>query len=78
MLYKDSLKDEILSTLENRVGKISDCIQMLIEEGYIPNKNKYIILDWSSILIHAYENIDVLSEEQHTKLDNLFNKVVNL
>lgn len=78
MLYKDSLKDEILSTLKNRVGKISDCIQMLIEEGYIPNKNKYIVLNWSSILIHAYENIDVLSEEQHTKLDNLFNKVVNL
>lgn len=78
MLYKDSLKEGILTTLKNRVVGISDCIIALENEGFVPNKNKDTILKWSGILIHAYENVDVLSKEQQDKLDNLFNKVINL
>ena len=36
------------------------------------------ILNWSSILIDAYENVDVLSKEQQDKLDNLYNRVLKL
>ena len=78
MLYKSNNKSAMLDILENRVSGVADCINALFEEGYIPNKNKYTILDFSSILIDAYENIDVLSEEQHSKLDNLYNKVLKL
>ena len=78
MLYKDSLKEEILATLEKRVVSISDCIVALVNEGYVPNKNKDTILKWSGILIHAYQNVNILSEEQQNKLDNLFNKVISL
>lgn len=78
MLYKDSLKEEILTTLEKRVVSISDCIVALTNEGYVPNKNKDTILKWSGILIHAYQNVNILSEEQQDKLDNLFNKVISL
>lgn len=78
MLYKDSLKEEILTTLENRVVGISDCIVALVNEGYIPNKKKDTILKWSGILIHAYENINILSKEQQNKIDNLYNKIINL
>lgn len=78
MLYEDSIKQEVLGTLENRVSSITDCMVALINEGYVPNKNKTIILNWSSILLHAYQNIDVLSEEQHIAIDNIFNKVINL
>lgn len=76
MLYKDSLKEEMLVILEDRIASISDCIQALIEEGYIPNRKKEITLEWSSLLIHAYENIDILSEEQQQKIDNIFNKIM--
>ena len=78
MLYEPNLKQAMLDVLEERMSGIADCIQSLFDNGYIPNKNKMTILSWSSILIDAYENVDVLSEEQHNKLDNLYNKVLKL
>lgn len=78
MLYESALKDTMLDVLENRMSGIADCIQVLFDNGYIPNKNKMTILNWSAILIDAYENIDVLSKEQHNKLDNIYNRVLKL
>lgn len=78
MLYDEKLKKAMLDVLENRVSGIADTIQVLVNEGYAPNKNKSTILAWSSILIDAYENVDILSEEQHHKLDRIYNKVLKL
>ena len=78
MLYEPKLKQAMLVVLENRTAGIADCIVALLNEGYVPNKNKFTIFDWASILIDAYENIDVLTEEQHEKLDILYNKVLKL
>lgn len=78
MLYNKDLQNAMLDVLENRMSGIACCIEALVAEGYIPNKNKYTILDWSSILIDAYENIDVLSKEQRQKLDIIFNRVLKL
>ena len=78
MLYEPNLKEAMLDVLENRMSGIADCIQILFDNGYIPNKNKMTILNWSAILIDAYENVDVLSKEQQDKLDNLYNRVLKL
>ena len=78
MLYRSKNKEAMLDILEYRMSGVADCIAVLLDEGYIPNKNKYTVLDWSSILIDAYENVDVLSEEQHAKLDSLYNRVLKL
>ena len=78
MLYEPKLKQAMLDVLENRMSGIADCIQVLFDNGYIPNKNKMTILNWSAILIDAYENVDVLSKEQHDKLDIIYNKVLKL
>ena len=78
MLYEPNLKDTMLDVLENRMSGIADCIQILFDNGYIPNKNKMTILNWTAILIDAYENVDVLSIEQHNKLDNIYNRVLKL
>jgi hypothetical protein len=78
MLYEPKLKQAMLDVLENRMSGIADCIQILFDNGYIPNKNKMTILNWSAILIDAYENVDVLSKEQQDKLDNLYNRVLKL
>ncbi len=79
MLYdNDDLKQVMLDTLHERVSSITHCIVELLNEGYIPNKNKTTIVNWSSILIDAYENIDVFSKEQQNKLDILYNKVLKL
>ena len=78
MLYDSTLKEAMLDVLENRISSIADCIIALLNEGYIPNKNKETIINWSSILIDAYENIDVLSKEQQDSLDRIYNKVLKL
>ena len=78
MLYDNSIKDSMLDTLNNRVSSIADCIVSLFDNGYNPNKNKYVILTWSSILIDAYDNIDLFTEEQHKKLDKLYNKIMTM
>lgn len=78
MLYENKITDTMLDVLQDRMSGIADCIQLLIKEGYLPNKNKTIILNWSSILLDAYENIDVFSKEQQKKLDILYNKVLKL
>ena len=78
MLYDEKLKKAMLDVLENRVSGIADTIQVLVNEGYAPNKNKSTILAWSSILIDAYENVDVLTKEQQNKLDIIYNKVLSL
>ena len=78
MLYDDKLKEAMLDILENRMSGIADCIQVIFEEGYVPNKNKTTILNWSNILINAYESIDILTKEQQDKIDVIYNKVMNL
>ena len=57
MLYEPNLKDAMLDVLKNRMSGIADCIQILFDNGYVPNKNKMTILNWNAILIDAYENI---------------------
>ena len=78
MLYEPNLKQTMLDVLEERMSGIADCITVLMDNGYIPNKNKMTILNWSAILIDAYENVDVLDKEQQRSLDNLYNKVLKL
>jgi len=53
MLYEPSLKEAMLDVLNDRMSGIADCIQVLLDNGFIPNKNKTIIVQWSSILIAA-------------------------
>lgn len=78
MLYNVEKKQEMLDTLNNRVSSIVDVCIALINEGYLPNNAKYAKVSWSTIMIDAFNNIDVLSEQQHNKLENLYNKVMSL
>lgn len=78
MLYDVEKKQNMLDALNNRVSSIVDVCVALIQEGYIPNKAKQTKLSWTVIMIDAFENIDVLSVEQHNKLETLYNKVIAL
>lgn len=78
MLYEITYNNNAVRVLETKALTAVDCIQALSKEGYIPNKNKYVILNLCSILIHAYKNLDIYTEEQHKRLDTLANKVLAL
>ena len=78
MLYDVEKKQMMLDALDARVSSIVDVCVALIQEGYIPNKNKNTKLSWSIILIDAFDNIDVFSIEQHNELEELYSKVMTL
>lgn len=78
MLHEDVLTDTMLDILNNRISSIAGTIEALVNEGYIPNKKKSMVLQWSIILIDAYENFNLFSEEQQNALDNIYNKVLKL
>ena len=76
MMYESYLNKTMLDVLENRMSGIANSITVLIDKGYIPNKNKMTILNWTPILIDAYENIVLFTEEQQNKLNNLYEKII--
>lgn len=78
MLYDLISKEEALSNLQKKLLGASDSIIYLTSEGYIPNKNKTVILNWTNALIGAYKNVDCLSEEQCIKLNVLYNRIIRL
>lgn len=74
-MYDKDIKDIARNNLEQKTIGIVNTTIALAAQGYIINKAKQVKLDWSSILIHAFENIDVLSPEQQKNIEVLYNKI---
>lgn len=74
-MYDNELKKVILDDLESKTINVANAAIVLSSQGYLVNRNKYIKLNWSSILIHAFENIDVLNDEQKHNIELLYNKI---
>lgn len=74
-MYDDVIKNNILDNLEGKVMSIVNTSITLASQGYLVNRSKYIRLDWSSILLHAFENIDILKPEQQHRVELLYNKL---
>ena len=77
-MYNDIIKKNILDDLESKAMSIVNTSIALASQGYLVNKSKYIRLDWSSLLLHAFENIDIFSKEQQNNIERLYNKVSNI
>jgi len=78
MLYNVESKNMMSDTLKNRVSNIVNLCIHLVQEGYNPNNAKSVKLSWASIMIDACYNMDVFSSEQHTKIEQLYSKVMAL
>ena len=74
-MYDDVIKQNITDDLESKVISIVNTSIALASQGYLVNKSKITRLNWSSLLIHAFENIDVLNREQQHKIELLYNKI---
>lgn len=74
-MYDDKIRETIIDDLEGKTMSIVNTSIVLASQGYLVNKSKYIRLDWSSILIHAFENIDILNKSQQHKVELLYNKI---
>lgn len=77
-MYNDEICKHIISNLERKQLSIVNTAVVLASQGYLVNKSKYIRLNWSSIILNAFENINVFSEEQQHKIELLYNKLSTL
>ena len=76
-MYDEGLKDIAIRNLEQKAIGIVQTTVALTAQGYIVNRAKQTRLQWSSILLHAFENIDVLTPEQQNYIEVLYNKIYN-
>lgn len=76
-MYDEALKDIAIRNLEQKAIGIVKTTVALAAQGYIVNRAKQVRLQWSSILLHAFENIDVLTPEQQNYIEVLYNKIYN-
>ena len=74
-MYNDEFSKTIITDLESKELSIVNTAVVLASQGYIVNRAKYIKLDWTSIILNAFENINIFSEEQQHKLELLYNKI---
>lgn len=77
-MYNDELCKTIITDIESKELSIVNTAVVLASQGYIVNRAKYIKLDWTSIILNAFENINIFSEEQQHKLELLYNKLSTL
>ena len=77
-MYDEAIKTIAISNLEQKAISISHTTVALSAQGYIVNKNKRIKQEWSSILLHAFENIDVLKPEQQHRVELLYNRLLTI
>ena len=76
-MYDNGLKDIAIRNHEQKAIGIVQTTVALTAQGYIVNRAKQTRLQWSSILLHAFENIDVLTPEQQNYIEVLYNKIYN-
>ena len=77
-MYNDDLRKSIITDLESKQLNIVNTVVVLASQGYVVNQAKHIKLDWTSIILNAFENINVFSEEQQHKIELLYNKISTL
>lgn len=77
-MYNDEFRKTIITDLESKELSIVNTAVVLASQGYIVNRAKYIKLDWTSIVLNAFENINIFNEEQQHKLELLYNKLSTL
>lgn len=73
----DKLIDIAIDNLEQKAIKTSLVNIALTAQGYIVNKAKKAKLEWSSILIHAFENYILFDETEKNNIEFMYNKVFN-
>ena len=77
-MYNDEIRKTIITDLDSKELSIVNTAVVLASQGYVINQAKHIKLDWTSIILNAFENINVFSKEQQHKIELLYNKISTL
>ena len=71
-------QNEITGNVFEKQLDIAEVMAKLTEEGYIPNKNKEQKLQWTVILLGAFNNIRLFSQDKQDKFINFYIKLNRL
>ena len=71
-------QNEITDNVFEKQLDIAEVMAKLTEEGYIPNKNKEQKLQWTVILLGAFNNIRLFSQDKQDKFINFYIKLNRL
>lgn len=74
-MYNDEIQESVISDLENKEITIANVVVNLVSQGYLVNNRKRFKLDLTSILIDAFENINIFTSEQQSNIERIYNKV---
>lgn len=72
----DKMIDIAIDNLEQKAIKTSLVNIALTAQGYVVNKAKKVTLEWSSILLHAFDNIAIFSDAQQQSIERLYNSLI--
>ena len=74
-MYNDEIRQATIDSLESKIMNLVNTSIVLASQGYLVNKAKKVKLEWASILIDAFENINVLDKEQQNNIERIYNKI---
>lgn len=75
-MYGEAISNKIVNALEQKALNVVTTTVALTAQGYVVNRAKKVSLEWSSILLHAFENIDIFSDSQQQNIEYLYNKLM--
>lgn len=64
----------IIDNLGNDIAKTVNTVKALTSQGYLVNKCKLTRINTANMFIHAYENIDFLSNQQIHNINVMLDK----
>lgn len=73
-MYDDVERQIIINDLEKKELNVCSNVIILLSQGYIVNNRKKAKLDFSSIMIHAIENMPVFDKDRQDLIINLYNR----
>lgn len=77
-MYNDEIRSLVITDLEDKELNLANTILVLSSQGYVVNEVKRAKLALTVMLIEAFKNIEIFSDEQIHNIENLYNKLSNV
>lgn len=75
-MYDAAVANKVIDNLEQKALNVVKSTIALTAQGYVVNKAKKVTLEWSSILLHAFDNIAIFSDAQQQSIERLYNSLI--
>ena len=74
-MINSEIKSLAISNLTNKILGLSNTNIVLSSQGFIVNDAKLVKLSWLNLLLNAYSNSVIFTNEQQESINRLYNKI---